>query len=849
FSVFRQGDIGTNWYTVLSGSLEVTVSETGKKQDAVTLCILGPGTSFGESILTNKPRHATVVTRDYTELIRVEQKDFKILWERNKQLMERVLTPLSALQKLGRFSYYTPTSLYVRQHLRAPSQRLARAGRILRTMLLCRAPHMIRDRKLHLRTYRRCLVGSEMVDWLMQQSTLVHQRNQAVGMWQALLEEGVIVHVCREHQFKDKYLFYRFEDDDEGIGTVPTNIEKKEAEDRLPDTVLMLATIGPDAMMRMILRKQPTERTSEDLEIVYEELLHIKALSHLSTMVKRELASVLIFESHAEAGTVLFNQGDVGKSWYIILKGSVNVVIYGKGIVCTLHEGDDFGKLALVNDAPRAATIVLREDNCHFLRVDKEDFNRILRDVEANTVRLKEHGQDVLVLEKIPTNVKSQDGSVQSHYKYSVMAGTPEKMLEHLLETRLDNKQDENSGRAIISSFKTFQILLDIANATVLQNTLIVHCMVLPVFISPIKRRRVVRKTSEFKGLRVYHGFFYLHSVFKGLIKSLLVKGKNRDSGILKYSVMAGTPEKMLEHLLETRLDNKQDENSGRAIISSFKTFQILLDIVQSTIQSIVKVYCADHTYSSFRFPMNTSVAEIVHHAKDKLSLGDDLILCEVKSNGDRMVFKDNNLCVTTGLSLNGRLFITPREHIDALTPLQEQDGPSESTANSIELMSTKELAYQITLYDWELFNALHEFELIYLVFGRHRFNKITANLDLFLRRFNEIQYWVATEMVLCSNVSKRVQLLKKFIKLAAICKENKNLHSFFAIVMGLSNIAVSRLSQTWEKLPGKFNKLFAEFETVMDPSRNHRVYRLTVAKMNPPILPFMPLLMKGEYC
>jgi len=46
------------------------------------------------------------------------------------------------------------------------------------------------------------------------------------------------------------------------------------------------------------------ERTSEDLEIIYEELLHIKALSHLSTMVKRELASVLVFESHAKAGTV-----------------------------------------------------------------------------------------------------------------------------------------------------------------------------------------------------------------------------------------------------------------------------------------------------------------------------------------------------------------------------------------------------------------------------------------------------------------------------------------------------------------------------------------------------------------
>lgn len=72
-----------------------------------------------------------------------------------------------------------------------------------------------------------------------------------------------------------------------------------------------------------------------------------------------------------------------------------------QGVVCTLQEGDDFGKLALVNDSPRAATITLAEDNGQFLVVDKYDFNRILRDVEANTVRLKEHGQDVMVLEKI----------------------------------------------------------------------------------------------------------------------------------------------------------------------------------------------------------------------------------------------------------------------------------------------------------------------------------------------------------------------------------------------------------------------------------------------------------------
>jgi len=49
-----------------------------------------------------------------------------------------------------------------------------------------------------------------------------------------------------------------------------------------------------------------------------------------------------------------------------------------------------------------------RDERCHFLRVDKEDFNRILRDVEAKTERLKENGRDVLVLEKLSRSDGSQ---------------------------------------------------------------------------------------------------------------------------------------------------------------------------------------------------------------------------------------------------------------------------------------------------------------------------------------------------------------------------------------------------------------------------------------------------------
>ena len=53
-------------------------------------------------------------------------------------------------------------------------------------------------------------------------------------------------------------------------------------------------------------------------------------------------------------------------------------------------------------------------------------------------------------------------------------------------------------------------------------------------------------------------------------------------------------------------------------------------------------------------------------------------------------------------------------------------------------------------------------------------------------------------------------------------CREYKNLNSFFAIVMGLSNIAVSRLSQTWEV--GLFTFLLSIKALLFDFINNNHV-------------------------
>lgn len=61
--------------------------------------------------------------------------------------------------------------------------------------------------------------------------------------------------VSQEHFFKDKYLFYRFSGDEDRTLTKPSETEQEECEEQISDVVLTLAQVGPDAMLRMILRK------------------------------------------------------------------------------------------------------------------------------------------------------------------------------------------------------------------------------------------------------------------------------------------------------------------------------------------------------------------------------------------------------------------------------------------------------------------------------------------------------------------------------------------------------------------------------------------------------------------
>jgi CRP-like cAMP-binding protein len=83
-----------------------------------------------------------------------------------------------------------------------------------------------------------------------------------------------------------------------------------------------------------------------------------------------------------EKNSVIFHEGDEGDLFYIILKGSVKVLIGENSLrgfkdSAVLTAGSSFGELALIKNKPRSGTVFTLEDT-HFAVLSKKDFLRIL---------------------------------------------------------------------------------------------------------------------------------------------------------------------------------------------------------------------------------------------------------------------------------------------------------------------------------------------------------------------------------------------------------------------------------------------------------------------------------------
>ncbi len=96
------------------------------------------------------------------------------------------------------------------------------------------------------------------------------------------------------------------------------------------------------------------------------------------------MSNIQRFGKTAQPGEVLFREGDVGETMYVVQKGKIRITrsIRGKEqVLADLGAGEFFGEMSILNNKPRAATATVVEE-AQLLAIDPRTFEGMIK---ANT--------------------------------------------------------------------------------------------------------------------------------------------------------------------------------------------------------------------------------------------------------------------------------------------------------------------------------------------------------------------------------------------------------------------------------------------------------------------------------
>lgn len=525
------------------------------------------------------------------------------------------------------------------------------------------------------------------------------------------------------------------------------------------------------------------------------------------------------------------------------------------GNMCILHDKEDLSRLEMVQR--------LAKDGCRFLQNHSKGPERTSEPQSDEAVRvcLRERGHDVLVLQRISSEQPALSASARGggreearNRRYMVVSGTPEKILEHLLnDLTLDDDQGTTQSKEsdtllddFLLTYPVFMSTSDLCQALLGHYCTKRHRGKEDRKEALERKRKVLHLVTEWMALckdflrEDEHVKLFLKTLYRYVLDELY------EHPALEKDV------KELQKLYQLHRRHTVDEYSPqRKSKALFHQLSLKENGLQSrtmqreTKEVLCHVYITMDSFLSMRAHGGVVAQELLQAVAERMDVPQgELVLVAVTYNGGRLLLQPQDRVFSDSLRPVGRLHVCRKDLGEVLNPFTDNSELQQRTARMLSL-NTWDVAVALTNFDWTIFDSIHEQELVYFTFSRQGSSNHTVALELLLQRCNEVQLWVMTEVLLCPTLCKRVQLIKKFIKIAAHCKAQRNLNCFFAIIMGLNTAAVSRLSQTWEKIPGKFKKLFSELETITDPSLNHKAYRESFKKMKAPKIPFPPLLLK----
>ena len=119
------------------------------------------------------------------------------------------------------------------------------------------------------------------------------------------------------------------------------------------------------------------DKTDSEAAFLKETIETNRLMKNLEPSDREQLGKAFQKVSFAK-GDFIIKQGDKGDNFYILDEGECDISVEGKGSVMTATKGIAFGELALLHNAPRAATVQCTSASCTAWSLDMLSFKTIL---------------------------------------------------------------------------------------------------------------------------------------------------------------------------------------------------------------------------------------------------------------------------------------------------------------------------------------------------------------------------------------------------------------------------------------------------------------------------------------
>ena len=154
--------------------------------------------------------------------------------------------------------------------------------------------------------------------------------------------------------------------------------------------------------------------------------------------------------------------------------------------------------------------------------------------------------------------------------------------------------------------------------------------------------------------------------------------------------------------------------------------------------------------------------------------------------------------------------------------------------------ISPEDIANQLTLIDLPLFQDISPDELTSCEWtGKKKF-ELCPHVVRFIKRFNQVSFWVTTEILNSNTPKTRADKVTHFIRIAKKLLDLSNLNSLKAVVSSLHSAPIHRLTKTWNLVPKREKDKLDKLHDTVSEDSNNRVLRNYLEGIKLPCIPYL---------